>query len=106
MQVSNTPWSKWSRSDYDSEQWKRACILDHVKGSTPEERYELPVREPDGTLNRHAIHAAAAQLAGVAGGVDAPADAKHWAAAALVQLYRELAETPPDAITSLAARHN
>ena len=106
MQVSNTPWSRWSRSDYNSEQWERACILDHEQGSTPDERYELPVREPDGTLNRSAIHAAAARLAGAGGGVDAPGDAKQWAAAALVQLYRELAETPPDSITSLAARRN
>lgn len=64
MNVSNTPWPSFSQADYDDEQWQRATILDHETGNTPKERYGLPVREPDGTLNRHGVHAAAARLAG------------------------------------------
>ena len=74
MKVSDAPWSEWSRGDYTDEQWRRACILDHEAGSTAKERYGLPVREPDGTLNRNGVHAAAARLAGGGGGVHAPVD--------------------------------
>lgn len=88
MNVSNTTWSSFSQADYDDEQWQRATILDHETGNAPKERYGLPVREPDGTLNRHGVHAAA--------------DARHAAAAALVGLYRQLEEMPPESIIKLA----
>jgi hypothetical protein len=98
MNVSNTTWSSFSQADYDDEQWQRATILDHGTGNAPKERYGLPVREPHGTLNPHAVHAAAARHAGA----DAPADARHAAAAALVGLYRQLEEMPPESIIKLA----
>ena len=102
MKISDIPWSEWSQSDYDDEQWQRACLLDHGMGNTPKERYGLPVREPDGTLNRNGVHAAAARLAGAGRGVHAPAGAKRAAAGELATLYRAIGETPPESITRLA----
>lgn len=102
MAVSNKPWSQFSESDYDDAQWKRACILDRGTGNTAKERYALPIREPDGTLNVNGVHAAAVVLAGGRGGVDAPASAKKAAARKLVSAYRQIVATPPDSLTRLA----
>ena len=48
---------------YSSEQWERACLID--KGDTvplAKQRFALPVREPDGTLNTVALAKAADQI--------------------------------------------
>jgi hypothetical protein len=63
---------------------------------------KLPVREPDGTLNKNGVHAAAAALAGARGGVDAPLTEKRKAARKLLALYRKLEEEPPASIQKLA----
>lgn len=102
MSVSNKPWSQFSDSDYTDEQYRRACILDRGTGNTVKERYALRVREPDGTLNRNGVHAAAVVLAGGRGGVDAPAPAKKAAAKKLLSLYRQIGDTPPDSLVKLA----
>lgn len=101
-QVTDRPWDG-SASRYSDEQWRRACVLDTGEDTTPKQRYKLPVREPDGTLNRNAVHAAAAALAGARGGVQAPEEAKRAAARKLIQLYGELGEEPPEALRRLAA---
>lgn len=104
MTVSNKPWSQFSQSDYTDAQWENACTLERGTGNTPKERCALPVREPDGTLNRNGVHAAAARLAGGGGGVNAPADAKRAAARKLLGLYREIGDPPPDSIKHLAGQ--
>jgi 2'-5' RNA ligase len=65
--VSDKPWSNFSASDYDEAQWARACLLDRGSEVEGKQRYGLPVREPDGTVNRNACHAAAAVLSSVGG---------------------------------------
>lgn len=102
MAVSQKPWGQFSQSDYSDAQWEHACILDRGGDGTPKERYALPVREPDGSLNANGCHAAAAVLAGARGGVDAPAQAKRTAARKLVGSYREIGDTPPPSLTKLA----
>lgn len=63
----------------------------------------LPVREPDGTVNRVACHMAAAMLSGARGGVSAPMAKKRAAAQMLVRIYRQnLDETPPESLRRLA----
>lgn len=99
--VSNRAWSQFSESDYTDEQWKRACLIVMGDGSSKSD-CKLPVREPDGTLNRNAVHAAAAVLAGGRGGVQASADDKRKAARALIRLYGQLGEEPPDSLKRLA----
>jgi len=102
MPISNKPWSQFSQSDYTPEQWRRACLIHIDPNSDNKADHKLPVREPDGTLNRNGVHAAAARLAGAGGGVDAPAEQKHRAARALTRLYHELDEEPPESIRRLA----
>ena len=105
MPISNKPWGSISESDYkDAEQFCGACLIDMNEPGKPKvkEQCKLPVREPGGALNRNAIHAAAAALAGARGGVDAPLAEKRRAARKLLALYRELEEEPPESIKRLA----
>ncbi len=101
MPISNRPWGQFSESDYDNAQWRRACLI-HLADDDVKANHKLPVREPDGTLNRNGVHAAAAALAGARGGVDAPPEKKRAAARALIRLYRELEEEPPESIVRMA----
>lgn len=101
--VSNKPWGQIKESDYDLDQWHRACLIHlHDGPPTSKEQCKLPVREPDGTLNRNGVHAAAGALAGARGGVDAPLEQKRKAARKLISLYRILEEEPPESIRKLA----
>jgi hypothetical protein len=99
--VSNKPWSDITQADYTIEQWRRACLVGPDSPSDSKEDYSLPVREPDGTLNRNAVHAAAGRLNQVQA---SPAD-KAKAARTLVGLYRDhLHEDPPDSLTQAAGK--
>lgn len=103
MAVSDKPWGQFSAGDYTPEQYAAACLV--VSGDrSVKDNCHLPVREPDGTLNRNACHAAAASLAGARGGVQIPPDAKRSAARKLVSLYRgQLKEDPPPSLSRMAA---
>ncbi len=105
MPVSNKPWSQISASDYaDTDAYCKACLIDlNPPGQDKvQANCKLPVYEPEGALNRNAVHAAAGALAGARGGVQAPPDARRKAARALVRLYRELEEEPSEAVRRLA----
>lgn len=105
MPISNKPWSNISESDYkDAEEYCDACLIDLNESGEDKVKAlcKLPVYEPNGALNRNAVHAAAAALAGARGGVDAPLEAKRKAARKLIALYRELEEEPPESIKRLA----
>jgi 2'-5' RNA ligase len=66
--VSDAKWSSFKTSDYTDEQYAKACLLDRgADAGEGKQRYGLPVREPDGTLNRNGCHAAAAVLSSVGG---------------------------------------
>lgn len=101
--VSNKVWSRFKESDYTLEQWCRACLIHEVRKPTAKSQCKLPVREPDGTLNRNGVHTAAAVLAGARGGVKTTPENKRRAARELVRLYRrELKEEPPESILRMA----
>ena len=105
MPISDKPWGSISESDYkDADQFCKACLMDMNEPGKPKTKdaCKLPVREPNGTLNRNAVHAAAAALAGARGGVDAPLAEKRKAARKLLSLYAELKEEPPESIKRLA----
>jgi len=105
MPFSDKPWGSVSESDYkDTAAFCAACLIDlnapneeKVKG-----RCKLPIKEPGGTLNRNAIHAATAALVGARGGVQAPPEAKRKAAKRLLSLYREMDEEAPESLRRLA----
>lgn len=91
--VSDKPWSGFSASDYSPAQYKDACLIVTGDGST-KDMCSLPIREPDGTLNRNGITAAAGRLKQT----DAPDGAKTAAAKALLSIYRTTlhADAPND----------
>lgn len=85
MAVSNKPWDG-SEGRFSIEQWRRSCLIDTGTGDPDtKQRYKLPVREPDGTLNANAVRNALARI----GQVDAPASAKAGAARKLQALKKQ-----------------
>lgn len=97
--VSNKPWSNFKESDYTDEQWLRACLI--VRGpdaGSAKQRGSLPVREPDGTLNKNAVVAAAAALAGARGGVKVSSEEKAAAKKKLRSLYSTIGAEPPESL--------
>lgn len=79
-----------------------SCLIDTNQGTKSKTNCSLPIREPDGTINRNACHAAAAALAG-ARGASIPDDEKKAAARKLIQIYRQdLNEDPTDDLIALA----
>lgn len=102
MAISDKPWSNFSPSDYDNAQWKRACLIHMDANSDAKADHKLPIMEPDGTVNRNAVHAAAAVLAGARGGVQAPPDQKRRAAKRLASIYHDMKEQLPDSVRRLA----
>ena len=98
--VSDKPWSDFSQSDYSDEQWFRATTLHRNGDSRTKSDNGLPIREPDGTLNRNGVHAAASRF----GSTDGPAEAKSHAAAALRGAYSTLGEEPPEQVATAGAQ--
>lgn len=100
MNVSDTPWSQFSQSDYSPAQWQRACLIDTEQGD-PEskDRYKLPVKEPSGVVNRNGVFAAAERINQVEGVMP---EMRAAAARKLVSLYREMGETAPDRLLNEA----
>jgi 2'-5' RNA ligase len=102
MSFSDKPWSQFTQADYTPEQWRKACLIheDPAEGQDPDAKSlgKLPVAEPDGTLNRNGIHAAAGRLHAVS----SSAEMKQAAAKKLVALYRQMDEEPPDSLLAEA----
>lgn len=103
--ISETPWSNWTKADYTLEQWHAACLIHTHEGTaTSKSECKLPVKTPDGTLNRNGVHAAAAALAGARGGLKGvSAEQKTKAANALKRYYSQLDEDPPESLAQHGA---
>jgi len=104
MPFSDKPWGGITASDYsDAAEYCDACLIDLNPPGKEKVKTacKLPVKEPSGTYNRNAIHAAAAVLAGARGGVQAPPEEKRKAARKLMRLYREMEEEPPESLRRL-----
>jgi GNAT superfamily N-acetyltransferase len=101
--ISNTPWIEYTAADYTPEQWHRACLIHlHQGAPTSKSECKLPVRTPQGALNRNGVHAAAAALAGARGGVQASGEQLASAKTALRRLYSELGDDVPDSLKQSA----
>ena len=101
--ISEKPWSDYSESDYTLEQWHDACLIHmHDSGDYTKSDCKLPVKTPDGTVNKNGVFAAASALAGGRGGVDASPEQKTAAAKSLVTLYGKIGAKVPPSITQLA----
>jgi hypothetical protein len=98
--ASDSPWGDYSPSDYSPEQWRRACLIDRGTGDPADKsRYSLPVREPNGAVNKNGVHAAAARLNQVQG---VSPDKRASAARALLRLYSQIGDEVPDSLKSMA----
>lgn len=94
--VSEKSWDG-SASRFTPEQWHNSCILHTHEGApTGKSQCKLPIKEPDGTINRAAVHAAAARF----NQVDAPSEAKQKAKAALRGAYKQIGEEPADKVAA------
>lgn len=97
--LSEKPWSDYTASDYSIEQWHNACLIHQHDGApTSKSQCKLPVKTPNGAVNRNAIHSAAAALAGARGGVHASSEEKASAAKSLIRLYHQMDEEPPPSL--------
>lgn len=96
--ISEASWDG-SASRFTDEEWIRSTVVDRGEEfSTPKERYAVPILEPNGDLNRAAVHAAAARI----NQVDAPPAAVTAGERKLVAAYRRLEEEPPESLTAAA----
>lgn len=102
--VSSRPWSDFTEADYSPAQWRRATLLDRGEAAgdvNTKARYGLPVREPDGTLNRNGVHAAAGGH-GIGAVKGISPELRRSAARALVRLYAQIGDEPPDSLREMA----
>lgn len=103
LHISEKPWSDYTEADYTIEQWHAACLIHlHTGPPTSKSQCKLPVKTPNGALNRNGVHAAAAALAGARSPLKAPPEQKAKAASALRRYYSQLDETPPDSLQQSA----
>ena len=102
--ISDEPWKGDAGQYPTAEAYCEACLVDLNDGSGPKVKWKchLPVKEPDGNLNRHGLFAAQGALIGARGGVDLPTDAKRSAAKRLAALMRGHGLTPAPALDHLA----
>lgn len=94
--VSSGSWDG-SASRFTDQQWARSCVLDRGTGSG-KDRYSLPIREPDGTLNASAVSSAAGRIGSVKG---ASLAQKKAAARALIAAYSKIGDKPPTSLLNL-----
>jgi hypothetical protein len=98
--ISEKPWSAYTEADYTLQQWHNACLI-HMHDGPPTSKSEckLPVKTPNGAVNRNGVHAATAALHGARSPLQASADEKAKAASALKRLYVQLGEKPPPSLS-------
>lgn len=104
MAVTDTAWDGAASNYSDTNAYCAACLIDlNASGEKKtQDNCKLPVKEPNGDINKNALGAAAASLAGARGGVQAPAAAKKAAAKKLLGYYREAKMEPPDSLKRIA----
>jgi uncharacterized protein len=75
------------------EQWRNSCLINRGGDETAKSNYALPVRDPNGRLNRVALSAAASRLSQVEG---ISADKRLTVARQLITLYHQAGLPVPD----------
>lgn len=96
--ISESAWDG-AASRFTDEEWQRSAVVDRGEEfDTPKERYAVPILEPNGDLNRAAVHAAAGRI----NQVEAPDSALSSGRRKIVAAYRRLEEEPPESLTASA----
>lgn len=105
MALSMKPWGSISEADYaNAAAYCAACLVDMnpAGAEKKKELCKLPVREPDGMVNRNGMLAAAGALMGARGGVDLPGAEKRVAAKKLANMMNRNGMQPSDKLMSMA----
>lgn len=97
LTLSDKPWSQFSEADYTPAQYKAACLIWDGPADDKSSGI-LPVREPDGTVNKAGMIAAAGRL----NQVKASDSDKKAAAKALMSLYGKAGLKPPPTLLQAA----
>lgn len=96
--ISEQPWDG-SASRFTIEEWRRSCLIDTGEGDEDSKsRYRLPIREPNGDINRAGVHAAAGRINQVEASDTAVAAGRRR----LIAAYRAIDEEPPESLTASA----
>lgn len=104
-ELSTRPWEPIDPSDYESaEAYCAACLIDMNEPGQPKvkEKCKLPIREPNGRLNRNALFAAQNSLVNPARMVKAPPEVRRAAARKLVRIMREHGIEPAESLLEVA----
>ena len=91
----------WAGSDpgnYSDAQWIKACVLDTGTG-TPKSRYKLPIRTPEGGLDKQGVQSAMRLISHVKGATPAQLGT---AARALQRAAAQVGLKPHDALSQHA----
>lgn len=106
MAVTDKAWDGSASKYPDTDAYCKACLLDlNPSGEQKtQENCKLPIREPNGDINKNALGAAAAALNGARGGLrNVPAPAKKKAARALIRAYGEAQMDVPPSLKNIAS---
>lgn len=95
--ISEKAWDG-SAARFSDEEYYRSCVVHKNGTSKAKSDNSLPILEPNGDLNRAAVHAAAARV----DQVDAPPAEIAKGKRSLVTAYRKLEEDPPESLTAAA----
>lgn len=104
MGFSDGSWDGSASNYPDTDAFCAACLIDlnPAGEKKTQDNCKLPVKDKNGNVNKNAVHAAAAALAGGRGGVKAPPADKKKAARALIRYYGQMKEDAPDSLKSMA----
>jgi len=105
MAVTDKSWDGSPSKYPNTNSFCSACLIDTNKPGEDkvQANCKLPIREPNGDINKNALGAASAALAGARGGLKdvSPADKKK-AARALMKAYSEAQMPPPPSLKNMA----
>lgn len=103
-ELSTAAWSGDASKYKDAAAYCAACLVDtnEPDKTKVQAMCHLPVREPGGAVNRHALMAAQGALVGARGGVKLPDSVKRAAAKKLAGLMKANGITPAASLTKLA----
>lgn len=105
MPVVDKPWDGSASRFPDTDAFCASCLIDtNAPGQDKvQANCKLPIKEPNGDINKNALGAAAAALAGARGGLkDVSAADKKKAAKALLRAYSEAQMPPPPSLKQMA----
>jgi HK97 family phage prohead protease len=100
MAIVDKPWDG-SAGRFTDEEYQRSCVLDRkacggdMADAPPKTRCSLPIKEPNGDINRNGVHAAAGRIGSV---TNACPEAIASAKAALRSAYKQLGEDAPSSL--------